>query len=347
MLVLMAFAFTAGFGAPPSAPPQPATGPGGSDYPHAAVLANGPYWVQGHSGDDRFKYFLFEPDQPAPAEAPVVLFLHGFRGLNPITYLEWMEHITKMGYTVVWVQYDDGFTLTFRYPDFAIDAWRDALARLDDPVEEHVRPQRDVDNEMLTAIVGHSLGGEMTPIVAARSALSRNNIPVPLAMVAIEPGGGALVPVRNLDDIDPQTKMVVLVGEDDRTACTKAAKRIWEKTSQISDANRDFLAARSDETGLPALIADHLFPTSMTDRRDSSIDARDFFITYKLSVGLLNCTFQGTDCEYALGDGDAAQVSMGDWSDGTPVTEMTWVADPSTFNAGCEIFPSSSWRSRR
>ena len=64
--------------APPSAPPQPGTGPGGSHYPHAAVTRHGPYWANGHYRNANYEYVIYTPAKPAPEVAPVVLFIHGW-----------------------------------------------------------------------------------------------------------------------------------------------------------------------------------------------------------------------------------------------------------------------------
>jgi len=342
----------------PMPPPQPESGPGGSNYLHAEVTTSGPFWAEDHSMDDNFRYFLYEPSAPKPATAPVVLFLHGLWAYSPDIYLEWINHIVRKGYTVVWAQYDDGSTLPPRFPDHVMETWKDALERLES--EDHVRPEIDGNGEKKTAVVGHSLGAYLGAVLAAKSADSSNAIPIPYAIVAIEPGGRVLIPTMILEDIDPATKMIIVVGDEDRLVCTDTATYIWEETSQIPDENRDYLLVLSDYNGSPPLVADHLFPTTATivprdilsslpDSEtvnwdaffpDSSevIDARDFFVTFKLSVGALNCAFYGTDCRYALGNGTDVQVSMGYWSDGQPVTPMTWIEDPSSIEAKCRGF---------
>ncbi|HSB28609.1 MAG TPA: hypothetical protein VLE19_12170, partial [Pyrinomonadaceae bacterium] len=52
----------------PTPPPQPETGPGGKQAPHAAVIKH-------RYGQRGKEYWIYEPDKPKPAEAPVVIFL--------------------------------------------------------------------------------------------------------------------------------------------------------------------------------------------------------------------------------------------------------------------------------
>ena len=342
VLMVSATAFCA-----PTPPPQPAIGPGGSTYAHAAVTVSGPFYAEGRADDDNFRYFLFEPAEPKPVAAPVVMFLHGWRAFDTAYYRGWIDHIVKKGYTVAWVQYDDGWTLTSKMPLNAMETWLNALSRL--AAGGHVLPALGATGEVQTAFVGHSLGAYVGVLLSAMSANPTYGIPKPKAVVAIEPGIEEVIPAIGLGLINPSTKLVLVTADEDRLVCTDTASRIWEMTPQIPDQNRDFLLVNSDYTGLPSQTADHLFPltTSLPLQgtmlgqymTDMAVDARDYYVTFKLSVGALNCAFNGTDCDYALGNGSENQVSMGDWSDGQAVMPMTWVEDPSSLVAGCKRHP--------
>jgi hypothetical protein len=278
------------------------------------------------------RYFLYEPAAPKPAEAPVVLFLHGYQALTPSAYQGWIDHMVRKGFVVVWVRYQAVATLPPAFADNAMKAWKDALDRLG--TGTHVRPLRDGAGAVVSAMVGHSAGGYLSAILAARAVDPANGIPSPRAIVAIEPGRVDLIPGADLGAIPPTTRMVVVVGDEDDQVCKATAVAIWQATSQIPDANRDFLLVLADRHGDPAQPADHFFPT--TGGQFSPLDARDFFVTFKLSVAALNCAFSGKQCKHAFGGGAARQVDMGAWSDGTPVTPMVWVADPSALDTTCQ-----------
>jgi pimeloyl-ACP methyl ester carboxylesterase len=242
-----------------------------------------------------------------------------------------------MGYVVVWVQYDSGLRPPWVFADNAIEAWRDALGRLnrDRWWDRHVNPELDVSGGFKTAIVGHSAGGFLSAIIAARAADPTNRIPRPQAVVAVEPGGVGIVPGTDLSAIDATTKMALIIGEEDTVVCQSTAVHIWSSTPQIFEENRDFLLVRSDYAGRPAQVANHFFPASVRFGDTADVDARDFFVTYKLSVGALNCAFRETDCEFALGNGSDEQVDMGEWSNGALVRPMIWVEDPATLSTQC------------
>ena len=322
---------------PPTPPPQPASGPGGTDYLHRAVVTNGPYWAAGHEGQSRYQYYTYEPADPSPQDAPVVLFLHGWKGLQPRSYGAWIEHIVRKGYTVVWVQYQDSaLTLPWLFAGYALAAWKDSLNRLDTE-PDHVRPSRDYKGHYNTAMVGHSAGGYLSMVLAAMSVDSANGIPRPYAVVAVEPGGLGIIPKANFSKIDDATYIVLVVGNHDDVACKSTAVYLWNEIIRVRDANKDFLLVRSDEHGSPSLTAGHYFPPTMGFTADATgLDALDFFVTFKLSVAAPNCAFKRQDCEYAVGHGRSEQVDMGTWSDGRAVAPMVWVEDPDTLATACE-----------
>src|SRR6185369_8585264 len=139
----------------PSPPQQPETGPGGKQLPHSAVIKN-------RYGKGGTEYWIYEPDKPKPRQAPVVIFLHGWGGTNPLYYGAWIDHIVKRGNIVVFPRYQTN-VLT-RREDFipnTLAAVKDAFERLQSE-PGHVRP--DLNK---VAAVGHSLGGILSASVAA------------------------------------------------------------------------------------------------------------------------------------------------------------------------------------
>lgn len=316
-----------------SPPEQPPMGPGGYDYPHGAAAVKGPYWAERHSGNDNFRYYLYEPAEPTPDEAPVILFLHGWGGMSPNAYEKCIEHIVRKGYTVVWVQYQNGvLTPPWLFARYAVVTWKDALKRLD-AEDSHVRPQKNIEDEYITAFMGHSAGGYLSAIVAAKAAKQRTGIPKPYAVVAVEPGGLGIIPKARFSDIDPDTKFVIVVGDEDNIVCKSTAVFIWNEISQIPDAYKDFLLVRSDYYGDPFQVSHHFFPVTSDVE---VLDARDFYVTFKLTVGAFNCAFAGLDCEYGIGNGSFEQIDMGNWSDGQPMIPMVWVEDPNFLETTCE-----------
>src|ERR1051325_6707211 len=67
-------------------PGPPAAGPGSLQYHHQSVIKH-------VYGEGDLEFWLFEPDNPKPAQAPLIIFLHGFGGTNPKDYGGWAQHL--------------------------------------------------------------------------------------------------------------------------------------------------------------------------------------------------------------------------------------------------------------
>lgn len=333
----------AALGQTPTPPSQPTSGPGGSNYPFAAVTTNGPYWANGRIFQDQYKYYIFEPASPTPLQAPVILFIHGFIAITPSGYQGWIDHMVRKGYVVVWVQYQtSALTPTKSYTTNARTAWADALYRLQNFWwESHVRPIMGANGQPETMIVAHSVGGWIGANIAATISTSIPAVPTPMALVAIEPGTKNLVPGEDFSKINPSTALVEVVGDADTVACKNDAIKIFNQTPQIPATLKNLLWVQTDTRGTPAQVANHFFPNTDGFNDNTTIDNRDFNITWKLSVATAECVFgNGQDagaCVYGLGAGNLLQVWLGRWSDGVPVKPMVYFANPNTLPAipGC------------
>lgn len=331
----------------PSPPPQPEIGPGGKQLAHKAVTKN-------RYGTGGKEYWIYEPDAPTPKSAPVVIFLHGWGGTNPLYYGAWIDHIVKRGNIVVLPRYQSSI-LTPR-EDFipnTLDAIKSAFQRLQNE-PGHVRP--DLSR---VAAVGHSLGGLLAASVTALAEDSK--LPTVGALMSVEPGltrNPINVPLADLKKIPPQTLLLAIAGDRDTLVDDADAKRIFYESTRVPIGNKDFIKIITDDRGRPSLIANHRAPTapdtlydngegdlmtrqrgigSVLGRRDreqsddgrdqspspqvSAVDALDYYGLWKLFDGLCDAAFYGKNREYALGN-TPQQRFMGKWSDGVPVKEL-------------------------
>ncbi len=310
---------------PPSPPGPPSSGPGGTSYPHGAVQMT-------RLGEGVEEVYLFEPADPAPECAPVVVFGHGWLATNPDIYGAWITHIVRRGSTVIFPRYQaDARTPPRDFTHYAVDATARGLEELGQP--GHVRPDRRG-----LAFVGHSMGGLVPANLAVRAA--RGELPPPLAVMAVEPGktwpeGSPIAfPLEDLSAIPSSTLLLAVVGDDDDFVREIDARKIYTGASGVPPENKDYVRLYSDDHGAPALVADHRAPTAPAvltgeEIRDLSggsrgpmvTDALDYYGTWKLFDGLRDAVFHGINREYALGDTDR-QRFMGLWSDGVPVRQL-------------------------
>lgn len=320
-------------GVTPTPPGQPASGPGGADYNHAAVTKN----VYGE-GDTQ--YWIFEPASPTPSSAPLIVFNHGWIAVSPGNYGAWIEHIVRRGNIVVYPVYQllrigPSGTQPEQMTQNAIIAVKDAIQRLQSG--GHVSPELDK-----FAIVGHSLGGAITANMAATAASV--GLPEPKAIMLAEPGAGenigANILTTKLNEIPATVLMLVVVGSEDTIAGTADGTKIFYQTSGIPSSKKEFITMFSDYHGDPPLIADHFAPVAPDEsygKQDEElmkllqqrihqilgveVNALDYYGFWKLFDGLTDYAFYGENREYAFGD-TAQECFMGKWSDSTLVVEL-------------------------
>lgn len=325
----------------PTPPTQPETGPGGKQSLHAAVSKN--RYDKGAK-----EYWIYEPDNPRPPTAPVVIFIHGWGGTNPLYYGAWIDHIVKRGNIVVFPRYQTN--ILTRREDFipnTLDAVKAALQRLQTE-RGHVRP--DLTK---VATVGHSLGGVLSASVAALA--KESGLPKVNAVMSVEPGltrEPANVPMPDLKKIESATLLLSVAGDRDTLVEDFDAKRIFYESTRVSADNKDFITLVTDERGSPPLVANHRAPTapdkdydngegdltasrsrngSVESQNDSlrtpAVNALDYYALWKLFDALCDAAFYNKNREFALGN-TPQQRFMGKWSDGVAVKELVVTDKP-------------------
>ncbi|MEW5802296.1 MAG: alpha/beta hydrolase [bacterium] len=288
-------------------PPQPSSGVGGADYIHGKVISNS-------YGFGALKYYIFEPDSPKPETAPLVLFLHGWGVLSPNPYGAWIEHIVRKGNIVVYPIYQSSRYIPEEHTGIVTRSLQRAITML--KTRGHVEP--DLNK---FAIVGHSYGGILGVNI---STLEAAGVPVPKAVMAVEPKCNMFTPLGDFSKIPADTLLLTVVGDQDLVAGDGYAREIFTQTSQIPLDRKDYIIMVSDYHGSPALEANHFTPASKTtgsDRLSTLPDALDYNCLWKLFEALTDAAFYERNWEYALGN-TPQQRYMGEWSDGTPIKEM-------------------------
>lgn len=331
----------------PRPPVQPESGPGGRACPHTQVRKLGPFGTEGKA------FWIYEPASPAPVTAPVIVFLHGYLGVDAKMYGGWIDHLARRGNIVIFPVYQASLWGAGEYTGNALAAVKEAFRILrHDP--GHVRP----DEKNNFAIVGHSLGCLLGANLAAMA--QEEGLPRPKALMACHAGDAnsvvkALPTLLRSPDKIPDLLMLVVVGSDDRFIGDSAGREIFFLSTGVQPKNKNLILIRSDEHGSPTLEATHFAPLSLNEAyasggrmtiglrgdelpgplraglasrkmRDTTtlppgfgrIDALDFYGYWKWFDALTDAAFYGKNRNMALGDTEA-QKFMGTWSDGTPV----------------------------
>jgi surfactin synthase thioesterase subunit len=295
-------------------PDQPTSGPGGSTYVHASV-------AESSYGSGVTKYWLYEPAQPTPTSAPLVIFNHAWLANDPGNYRNWINHIVRRGAIVLYPNFQEALTDPAKHLPNALISIKDGIARLQ--AGGHVRP--DLTK---VAIVGHSAGGLLTVNLAAVAATE--GIPQAEAVFVAAPSGPNSLPVgggphllKDLSQVPDTTLFLAVAGDEDTIVGQDPARQFYYGMSQVPAVNKDFVLVHSDRYGKTDLVADHFAPMAGS----SNTDALDYYGYWKLLDGLTDAAFYGTNRQYALGN-TPEQRFMEEWSDGTPVTELTATDNP-------------------
>jgi acetyl esterase/lipase len=159
---------------------------------------------------------IFRPGR-AERAGPVVVFLHGWRAVNPSLYGLWIAHLVGEGTTVIYPAYQRRpFTDITRPLSNVFAGLRAAFADVD------VAPGRLV-------VAGHSAGGVLAAdyAVLAHSA----GLPRPAAVFAVYPGRPATAEGVRLAIVDARritagTRVLALAGADDRLVGDRVARQI-------------------------------------------------------------------------------------------------------------------------
>jgi len=312
-------------------PLQPGFGPGGSDYLHNGVIFSD--FTTLFSGEG---YWLFEPNNPKPDSADVIVFNHGYGVFNPGPYGQWIEHLVRKGNIVIFPKYQvSDLSLPNTYTPNAVIGIQDAFDELQS------NPNRVKPRMEHYGMIGHSYGGVVTSNIVTEYAAY--GLPKPQCFMLCQPGTGGLNAGRltTYTGMDVDYNVLIVVGNDDVIVGDAFGREIMDSTD-ISTDHKNYITHFADNLGTPIIEASHNEPLAANNDYDggtvstvitggylaSKIDAVDYYCYWKLADALLACTFYGNFCNYAFGD-TPQQNNMGAWSDGTSVIPLE--VEPSSF----------------
>jgi pimeloyl-ACP methyl ester carboxylesterase len=302
-------------------PGQPLTGPGGAEYIHASVA----FFDAAAEADG---YWLFEPSDPKPDSAEVVVFLHGYGAYNPMVYGKWIKHLVAKGNIVIYPRYQKNlmWPRPDAFPENAATGIRRALEALQK--EGRVKPKSDK-----VAYIGHSYGGVIASNLGAN--WQKFNIPKPASMLLCEPGSGPFKGARlpEYSGLPADLQMVVVVGEDDYVVGSEFGQFVFQTATNTPQ--RNFVIQRRSSDGHRRIGATHSEPycydldfdtgvrnyTSKRVLMTSRLNEVDFNCYWKFADALMESTRNGCYTEMALGN-TPDQRWLGRWPGGKPIREL-------------------------
>jgi hypothetical protein len=302
-------------------PPQPKSGPGGSDYSHAG-------WRVSSGGAGADAWYVFEPASPRPAKAPLAIVMHGyyeFAGYDQM--YELIRHTVRKGSVVIYPRWQTDVGTPCPGP-FDIEPCLSSAANGIRGGLSNLRGKRGRVQPQLgkTSYFGFSFGAVVTANLANRYRSLR--LPKPRAIFLDDPHDGGLngfdepAVDDSLSGIPSTVKLQChsgaegVISEPQKT--NGSCNAIFPKLRHIPRRNRDLVMARPDTHGDPDLSSGH----GVCAARKGTADAYDWNFCWKVWDALRSCAYAGTRCEHALGN-TPEHRSNGRWSDGVPVRPLT------------------------
>ena len=340
-LAVLASVSCMGNGPAPTPPGPPDSGPGA-----LGTIANDVRTTTVGTGGQEI--FIYEPQGTSVTTAPVIVFLHGYTGVNPLLYGGWIKHLVQRGNIVLFPVYQDTLRQPEQYTADALAAVQNAYAVL--RAGDHIQP-----DDTKLALVGHSLGGVIAMNLAAIA--HTQGLPRVGALLAANAGDttSATLPIPSIEDgdydqIPAEMLFLGVVGADDTRVGNDIVVGLYESIPQIPSANREVLELQSDDHGAPALQANHRAPLALDLAFDSGgtivllpgggtlrpeqlgvdfgvIDAFDYYGYWKWLDALTDAAFNGVNRQYALGN-TPEQTYLGTWSDGRTVKPAARIQPP-------------------
>ena len=297
----------------------PSNGPGSAIYPHDSVK----FYDYAEEEDG---YWLFEPAKPSPQTANLVVFIHGYGGLNPMIYGKWIRHLVRKGNVVIYPRYQKNMFAPSpkKFSENVIAAIQNALATLQQT--DHVTA-----NVESLCLVGHSYGG----IIGAEITLNWKNygIPEPKGIFLCAPGTGPFKAgkLESYEKLSKDLNLLIMVNENDYIVSDEMGVKIFE--TAINTPQRNLIRQYPDyENGISAAhnetyCIDEAFDTGNRNYtakkalRISKVNAVDYYGYWKLFDALMDCSREGKNCHYAFGD-TPEQKSLGTLATGKTLKEL-------------------------
>ena len=300
--------------------PQAAGGYGANgSYTQASLSFKNPV-TQGE------KVYIYYPQGATPA--PTIFFSHAFGARDPDRYSSTIAHLTSLGYTVVFSQYQTPGRADPKY-DVLWGGFQAAVAQ-----------HPELIDTSRVAFFGHSFGGGASPRMAL-NAKAAGWGSAGTAMYIMAPWYSLRLSDGDLAGFDPSVKLVMTVYDEDSTNDHQMAIDVYDHIA-IPNSEKAFIKVFSDTEAGCTLTADHTLPSK--ENQASNVNGLDYWNWYHMDA-LLAYTFtaDGVAKDIALGGGSSAQTYWGSWYTGRAFTPAQVSTDPQPSMASCDYeFPCDS-----
>ena len=290
-------------------------------------------------GEGARRAYLFLPESPSlRGKVPLVLFHHGWQGMNPMNFGGLIDHLVRSGQVVVYPVYQESDKTS---PQVVT---ANAAAADKRAIEEIMTRDGIQIDPARVVYYGYSMGAAISVNLAIRPKYF--GLPAPRALMLAAPGDayhvakGAqsksiLGPLKNLP---PDLPVAILTGEMDTEIGLPTARKWFAQLCGIKPDRRVLMVLPSESNGNERVNAIHGSPGAPDSRYDfdlkrkdfpdringregfeasPSLNALDFYGFWKVLDALVDDAAERRLPSVVFGKGTDEQLSLGYWPDGT------------------------------
>jgi dienelactone hydrolase len=295
-------------------------------------------------GEGADRVYVFLPSAPRlEGKVPLVLFHHGWQGMNPKNFGGWIDHLARSGQVVIYPVYQESEKTSPQVvTDTAARANRKAIESLAAQERLTVDPERVV-------YFGFSMGAAISINLAIRP--DHYGLPAPRALMLAAPGDAHHVVhgpeaksiIGPIDQLPSSLPVAVLTGEADTDIGVPTARLVFSRMCGIQSDRRVLMILPSDEHGAGKVNAAHgspgapdsrydfeltrrSFPSQIAGRKgfeeSPSMNQLDFFGYWKVLDALIDDAAPRQLPSVVFGRGTPEQLFLGAWPDGVPFKKI-------------------------
>jgi dienelactone hydrolase len=179
-------------------------------------------------GQGASRTYIIYAEQDKSINRPLIIFLHGWEGMNPLSYAAMIDHFARRGAVVMYPVYqEDGKTPPQQVTENAGKSLKVALANFNKDHPDLIAPDK-------TIYYGFSMGASMA--LNFSTSYETYNLPAPKALLLAAPGDAHHVAkgklaqsiVNSLDQIPANLPITMLTSVEDVYIGVPTAQKYWQ-----------------------------------------------------------------------------------------------------------------------
>ena len=171
-------------------------------------------------------YWIYYSPETDISTAPLVVFVHGYGGYNPMIYGSWIRHLVRQGKLVIYPRYQRNiiFPSANKFAENAATGIKDAIAYLQK--EFAYNPPAKAD------YVGHSYGGTIISDYLVH--YKEYDIPKPHAALLCAPGTSSLKGgrLKSYEGIDPDVHLAIVEENNDWVVGNEFSRKVFSEAPE-------------------------------------------------------------------------------------------------------------------